>query len=112
MEIIKMINAAVSFFLEIGMLVAISYFGFYGDKHIIIKLLVGVVLPIAIVIFWAFFMAPTADYRFNPTIVRVVALMLFLVAATMLYKANLPVWGFWLAIVAIVNAVLTFVWNQ
>jgi lipopolysaccharide export LptBFGC system permease protein LptF len=112
MEIIKGINAGISFLLEIGMLVSISYFGFYGDKHIIFKLLIGVLVPIGVVVFWSFFMAPTADYRFNPAIVRVVALMLFLVAATMLYKVNLPVWGFWLAIVAIVNAILTFVWNQ
>jgi lipopolysaccharide export LptBFGC system permease protein LptF len=112
MEIIKGINAAISFLLEIGMLASISYFGFYGDKHIIFKLLIGVLLPIGIVVFWSLFMAPTADYRFNPAIVRIVALTLFLVAAAMLYKANFPVWGFWLAIVAIVNAVLTFVWNQ
>jgi lipopolysaccharide export LptBFGC system permease protein LptF len=112
MEIIKGMNAAVSFFLEIAMLVSISYFGFYGDKHIIFKLLVGVLLPIGIVVFWSFFMAPTADQRFDPAIVRVVALTLFLAAAIMLYKTNLPIWGVWFAVIAVVNAVLTFIWNQ
>jgi predicted membrane chloride channel (bestrophin family) len=93
MEIIKGINAVISFLLEIAMLVSISYFGFYGDKHIIFKLLIGVLLPIGIVVFWSFFMEPTAGYRFNPAIVRAVALTLFLAAATMPYKANLPIWG-------------------
>ena len=112
MEILKGINALVSFLLEIAMLVAISYFGFYGDKPIALQVLIGVVLPIMIIIFWGLFMAPNAERRFSLTVVRIVALTLFLIAALAFYEAGLSGLSVGLAVVAVINAVLAFIWKQ
>lgn len=112
MEILKGINALVSFLLEVAMLVVISYFGFHGDKPVAVQLLIGAVLPIVIIIFWGLFMAPNAKRRFSLVVVRIVALALFLIAALALYETGLSGLSIGFAVVAVINAVLVFIWKQ
>jgi hypothetical protein len=46
-EILKIINIGLSFILELVMLAAFGYWGFYGDKSTLLKWALGIGIPVA-----------------------------------------------------------------
>lgn len=108
----KMANAALSFLLELAMLVAFGYFGFHSSGPAWLKWLIGIGLPLVVAVFWGLFMAPQASYRLPWPVLPIVALILFLVSAALLYIAGGKTWAIFMAIASAVNAALVFVWHQ
>lgn len=111
-ETLKLINAGLAFFLELAMLTALGYWGFYGDKSISVKWMLGISLPLLAAVVWGLFLAPKAAYRLNSTSGNLLSLFLFLLAATALIYTRQPMLAIIFALTAVVNRALILFWKQ
>lgn len=111
-EIPKAINAGLAFLLELAMLAALGYWGFYGDKSVLAKWMLGIGLPLLAAIVWGLFLAPRASYRLGSTSGNLLSLILFLLAATALFYTQHTVLAIVFALTAVVNRVLILIWKQ
>lgn len=105
-------NAGLAFFLELAMLASFGYWGFYGDKGTLAKWGLGIGLPILAAVLWGIFLAPRAKYRLGKISGNLLALFLFLLAATLLYSTQHTLLAILFATLAILNRVLILLWNQ
>ena len=111
-ETLKVINAGLAFLLELAMLTALGYWGFYGDKSVLTKWLLGIGLPLLTAVVWGMFLAPKAVYRLNGMSGNLLSLILFLLAATALFDTQHPALAIIFALTALVNRVLILLWRQ
>ncbi len=111
-ETLKGINAGLAFLLELAMLLALGYWGFYGDKSELAKWLLGIGLPLLAAVVWGLLLAPRAVYRLNSMSGNLLSLILFLLAATALLYTQHPVLAIIFALTALVNRVLILRWQQ
>ena len=111
-ETLKGINTTLSFLLELAMLIALGYWGFYGDKSDLAKWMLGIGLPLLAVVVWGLLFAPRAVYRLKSISGNFLSLLLFLLAAAALFYTKHPVLAIVFAITAIVNRVLILIWRQ
>ena len=111
-ETLKVVNAGLAFLLELTMLIALGYWGFYGDKSVLVKWMLGISLPLLTALVWGMFLAPKAVYRLNSTSGNLLSLILFLLAATALFYTQHPVLAIGFASTAVVNRILILIWRQ
>jgi len=111
-EPLKVINNGLAFLLELAMLIAFGYWGFYGDKSVLAKWLLGIGLPLLTAVVWGMFLAPRAVYRLNSISVNLISFILFLLAATALFYTQHPALAMIFALTALVNRVLILLWRQ
>lgn len=112
MDILKGINLLVRFLLELCMLAAVGYWGFKTQSGWVLKITLGVGLPILIAVLWGLFIAPRATYPLSGASRLAVELILLGSGAAALFaidKANLA-WIY--IIILVINEVLLFVWKQ
>ena len=112
MEISKAVNSALAFFLELAMLAAFGYWGFHLEKSALIKWGIGLGLPLLVAILWGLFFAPRAGQRLDMTWGLGLSLILFCLAAFALYQSNQPTLAIILALTAIINRGIAFIWHQ
>jgi hypothetical protein len=109
---LKVVNAGLAFFLELAMLAGFGYWGFSGEKSILIKWILGIGLPVVLAIIWGMFFAPKASYRLKITSGALLSSVLFLLAAMALFSAQQPALAIVFAVTAVVNRALILVWKQ
>ncbi len=112
MDILKSINAALAFFLELTMLVAFSYWGFHGDKSNWMKWVLGIGTPVVVAVIWGLFLAPKADYRLDMMAGIVLSLVLFAAAVIALYQTGHPAMAITFALLIIFNRIFLLIWQQ
>jgi hypothetical protein len=112
MNSLKMVNLALSFLLELAMVVAFGVWGYHVDGTTLLKWALGLGLPLIIMVFWGIFMAPKASSRLSWPWVPIIAVVLFLLAALALYAAGYKTQGLIMAVLAVINTTLVFVWKQ
>src|SRR5215213_7065272 len=112
LEILKNINLALAFLLELCMLAALSYWGFTLDQGLAIRFGAGLGVPILVAVIWGMWMAPRASNRLPEPLHLIVELIIFGLAIAALYAAGRPqlALAFWL--VYVLNVVLRYVWGQ
>ena len=88
MNIIKQINQLLVFLVELGMLVSLGYAGFHMGKSILIKYVLAIALPLIAAIIWGIWEAPRSQYRLHQPFRSLLALLLFLSAAFLLYRTG------------------------
>jgi hypothetical protein len=111
-DMLKPLNASLTFFLELAMLIALGYWGFYGDKSVVIQWLLGIGLPLLAAVLWGIFLAPKATHRLGSTSGNLFSLILFLLAATVLFFTPYSVLAIIFALTAIANRVFIVIWKQ
>ncbi len=111
-DFLKSINAGVAFLLELAMLAAFGYWGFYGDKSTALKWILGIGIPIGVAILWGIFFAPRSIHRLNSVSGNLLSLFLFLLAAAALFYTGHHMLAIVFAVLAIINRLLIFVWKQ
>lgn len=111
MAALKAINAALSFLLELCMLAAFAYWGFQNESPIL-KIILGIGVPVAIIAFWAIFMAPRSERRVAPTLRLMLQLIIFGASALVLAIAGQQTLASIFAVFIVINAVLLYVWKQ
>ncbi len=112
MTILKGINAAVSFLLELVMLAALAYWGFQTGESTLVKLVLGIGAPLIAIVIWGIYNAPRSARRL-PRVPRILlSLLLFALAAFALAVAGQPTLAIVFIVVALVNQGLIYVWKQ
>ena len=112
MNILKGINIALSFLLELAMLIAIGYWGYHGSPNTLTRWTLAIGLPLILVIVWGIFFAPRSNRRLPAIPGSLLSLGLFLLAAFALYQSDQPTAGITLAIISVVNRILVLYWKQ
>lgn len=112
MEIIKAINLAAAFFLEIAMLAAFAYFGFHYPQNIVIKYVLVIALPVVAIIFWGYFAAPKSKHRLQQPSRVLFALTMFGAAIFLLNMTGKIMLASVFAIMVIINQLLLFILKQ
>ena len=109
---LKSINLAVAFFLELAMLGSFGYWGFHTGKTTILKVALGIGVPLLAVVIWGIFMAPNSSTRLEGAAYYAVYFSLFILAAGALFLAGQPTLGIVFSILVAIHTILASVWHQ
>ena len=112
LTIIKYANLALVFFLELGVLAALGYWGFQTGQGTVAKIGLGISAPAAAVVVWGLFGAPTAVWYLDGPWRLILEVVFFGSAAVTLFTAGQQVLGVAFALVFVVNLVLIYAWAQ
>ncbi|MEP7285724.1 MAG: YrdB family protein [Chloroflexota bacterium] len=110
--ILKSINLAVAFLLELCMLAALAYWGFQTGGNLPFKIVLGIGAPLIAIVIWSQFMAPLAKKRLTGWAYLLVKSIIFGVAALGLALAGQSTLAIIFAAVAVLNQILLTIWKQ
>jgi hypothetical protein len=111
LTISKNVNLALTFFLELGVLVALGSWGFSTGQGTIARFGLGLGAPVAAIILWALFGAPRGRWHLKGIGRVVLQIVFFGSAALALAVAVSPVLGIVWALVCLVNIALNYAWG-
>ena len=111
MDILKTINLAVRFLLEICVLIAVGYWGFKSGSGWFLKILLGIGVPVLIAVLWSMFGAPKANFQLQGLLLLVLEFLVFGSGIAALYVTkNYPLaWG--LAAILLINRIVMSLWH-
>jgi Protein of unknown function (DUF2568) len=112
LTIIKNANLALAFFLELGVLVALGYWGFQTGQGTIAKIGLGIGASVLAVVIWWLFGAPQAMWHLNGVFRLLLEVIFFGSAAVALYAAGQHVMGVAFALLFVLNTVLVSLLEQ
>jgi hypothetical protein len=112
MELLKNINLALAFLLELCMLAALGYWGFTLDQGLAIRAIAGLGAPIVAAVIWGIWMAPQASRPLSPLPHFLLEVVIFGLAIAALYLAGRPRLALAFGIVYAINVMLRYVWRQ
>lgn len=112
MNSVKQVNLLVSFLLELVMLYFYSLWAYKTGESEIVKYILAIVIPAAVVAIWAIWAAPKSKYRLINPYRSILKISLCLLAAFLCYKAGQPIWALWFGGIVFINAGLAFLWKQ
>ena len=112
MNVLKMLNLTVRFLLELCMLAAVGYWGFKTQSSWLMKILLGIGLPVLIAVLWGTFLAPRATHPLRGASFLLLELVLFASGAVGLFASGKQALGWTYTIVLIVNKILIILWQQ
>ncbi|MEH7076873.1 YrdB family protein [Neobacillus drentensis] len=112
MEVLKVINLGLRFLLEIMVLVILCYWGFKVSEGTILKLILGIGLPILIAVIWGMFGAPKAAYLLSGFPFLLLEIVVFGLPIIALLILDKPMQASIYGIITVINLVLMKFWNQ
>jgi hypothetical protein len=110
--VLKNINLAIAFLLELCMLGALVYWGFQMGGSVPVKLVLGIGVPLVVAVIWGRFMAPRSETRLRGTSYLLLKLILFGAAAIALALAGQVTLAVVFAVVSVINQIGLTVWKQ
>ena len=111
MDILKGLNLLVRFLLEICMLAAVGYWGFRTGSGWVVRVLLGIGLPILIAVVWGMFVAPKAMYPLHGAAHLALGFILLSSGAAALFLGGRADLGWIYAISLVANQVLMILWH-
>jgi hypothetical protein len=87
------IGEALRFFLELGGIVALGYWGVHASRDLPIQVVLALGAPAALIVVWALFVAPRAVYPMPRLAQAIVGGLLLEIAAVALVIAGQPLVG-------------------
>ena len=112
MDALKMLNLAVRFFLELCMYAAVGYWGFKTHSSWVLKILLGIGLPVLMAVLWGTFLAPKATRPLSGASFLTLELILFASGAFALFASGKPTLGWIYTIVLVINKIVLTVLKQ
>jgi hypothetical protein len=112
MAVLKSINLALSFLLELAMLIAFGYWGFNTDTSTIVHWILGLGVPLVAIVIWSIFNAPLSKRRLPRTPRTILEASMFSLGALALAVAGQTTLAVIFAVVIVLNQILLFVWQQ
>ncbi len=110
--ILKPINLVLTFLLELALLVAFGYWGFQAGSSTLVKILLGIGLPLLVALIWGIFMAPKSARRLQGGAYLALKALLFGLGVAALMAAGRTALGVVFAVVVVINTVLLYIWGQ
>ena len=107
---LKSLNLALTFFLELAMLAALAYAGFQIASPL--RVVVGIGAPLLAILIWARFLAPKSPTRLTGTAYLIAKFTLFGIAAIGLAIVGQTMWAIVFVVVSVVNQLLLGVWRD
>jgi Protein of unknown function (DUF2568) len=111
-NILKNVNLALAFLLELGVLAALGYWGFQVGQGTLIKIALAIGAPIVAVVVWMCFGAPRATWHLQGIWLFILRVIFFGAAVVALFFASQRVLGVIFALLFVINLVLIYVWKQ
>ncbi len=112
LTIIKSLNLALAFFLELCLLAALGYWGFRIGPGWIARIALGIGAPAVVIALWGAFLAPTSSLRLHNPWLLLTEIVLFGAATAALYAAGRPTLAWILAALFVANTILAIAWGQ
>jgi len=110
--LIKTVNLAIRFLLELCALISLGYWGFHVGSSVYTKFLFGIGSPLLLAILWGTFIAPKASLKLPEPYRFILELIIFAVASFALYVADKTILAIILGIVFVINRILLIIWKQ
>ena len=111
-DILKGLNLALAFVLELCAVGALAYWGFNASENPILRLILGIGAPLALIIIWGMYLAPRSTRRFKEPVLSVVKLIVFSLGAIALATTGQTTAAAIFMATAVINLVLAAVWRQ
>ncbi len=112
MNILKPLNLALAFFLELCLLAAFVYWGFHLHTNIFFQIIAGVGIPLVVILLWGIWLAPNADLRLGLGWLVVLKTVLFGLASIALILSDQPRFGIGLLGIFAVSEIFGLIWDQ
>jgi hypothetical protein len=112
MDILKTLNLAVRFLLELCLLAALGYWGFHTGQGAFAKIALGIGAPLLIAVVWGILLAPRAARRLHEPWRVLLECVLFGLGTVGLVAAGRPVLAAILALAFALNRMLILAWGQ
>ena len=111
-EILKGLNLALSFILELIAVGAFAYWGFNASENTLLRIILGIGAPLAMIVIWGIYLAPRSPRRLKGPVLSVATLIIFGLAGAALAAAGQTTAAAIFLAAAAVNLVLAAVWQQ
>jgi hypothetical protein len=102
----KNANLALRFFLEMGILAALAYWGFRTGSGVLVKVGLGIGAPLLAAVAWGTFGAPKAAIPLNKPLHLLFEIVIFGLAVIALWEAGQPVIASVFGVVVVINRIL------
>jgi hypothetical protein len=112
LTLLKNANLALAFLLELGVLAALGFWGFYTGSGVLAKIALGIGLPALAIVVWGLFGSPRARWHLNGAWRLMLQIVFFGSAAVALFVAGQPALGVVFALLFVINTTLVYVWAQ
>ncbi len=112
MDILKMINLALRFLLELCALAALAYWGFHTGGGWLLKTVLGVGAPLLAAVVWGAFVAPKALVPVSAPVRLALELAVFASAVAGLVASRQPFLAVALGLLYVINRIFLTVWRQ
>ena len=112
MTALKYANLALSFLLELCILAALGYWGLQTGQTTLLKILLGIGLPLLAAVLWGLFAAPKASRRLKGLALLLFKIAVFGLAIIALAAAGQPSLAGIFALAVVVNLTLGVIWRQ
>jgi hypothetical protein len=112
MAVIKALNLALRFVLELCLLVALGYWGFRLDGGWPLRLVAGLGAPLMAGVVWGAFVAPRARRRLAEPWRFALEMVLFGLGAAALWGAGRPALALLLIVIFLPNRLLVTLWGE
>lgn len=112
MNVLQAANLGLRFILELCLLASLGYWGFHGDRSMLLKIVLGLGTPLIAAIIWGLFLSPKASIPIAQPFPFILELVVFAIAIIALYSAGKPSLAAIFALIYIVNRTLIYVWHQ
>ena len=109
---VKQANLVLALLLELGVLVALAYWGFATGSTIPLKIVPGIGAPAVAIIVWAIWGAPRSEHRLQGISYWLLRVVFDAAGAGALYVAGQQTVGMIFALVAALNCILGYAWKQ
>jgi hypothetical protein len=107
-EAIKSVNAALAFVLELGVLVALGYWGFTAGPGMLARMSLGIGLPLLAMLVWGMWGAPQSKWRLQGGWFLLLRIVFFSSAVVALAFAGQFIVGVIFALLSVLFLVLTY----
>jgi hypothetical protein len=109
---LRVSNLAIRFILELVILFSLGYWGFHFDSGLIIKIILGIGLPLIAAIIWGMTISPKAKIRLPLIGILIIEFIIFGTAVLCLISSGIKVFPMIFGIVAIINRYIIIRWNN
>ncbi|WP_088044459.1 YrdB family protein [Bacillus sp. EAC] len=110
--IIKSVNLAIRFLLELCALISLGYWGFHVGSNVYTKFLFGIGSPLLLALLWGTFISPKASFKLPEPYRFILELIIFAVASSALYIADKTILAILIGMIFVINRILLIIWKQ